>query len=205
MRFEDFLNHPDTMFILDKESKKVLLSLEGLPRDHERFIHSMSLINYNITVLEAEGWKFISGKYDILPIDFCSASAENYSILFDDKYTVLIKTSQKLKKLYREIKETPLDRLILEKDFEAVGSVSEAGDVIDYKGDFTDEEIKIFDNIVNTNDILFKLQADMLSVISGLIWYPLLGWFIKGEENTLCSSLGKWAVIKSSKFNQYIM
>jgi len=87
---------------------------------------------------------------------------------------------------------------------EAAGSVSEYGDIIDYKGDFTDEEIKIFDSIVNTNDILFKLQADMLSVVSGLIWYPLLGWFIKGKEHTLCSSLGKWAVIKSESFREYI-
>ncbi|ACO04734.1 MULTISPECIES: DUF2173 family protein [Persephonella] len=204
MRFEDFLKHPDTMFILDKESKKVLLSLEGLPKDHERFIHSMSLINYNIALLEAEGWKFISGKYDIIPIDFCSASSEKYSIFFDDKYTVLVKTSDKLKDLYKKIKETPLDKLILEESVEAAGSVSEYGDIIDYKGDFTDEEIKIFDSIVNTNDILFKLQADMLSVVSGLIWYPLLGWFIKGKEHTLCSSLGKWAVIKSESFREYI-
>ncbi|WP_456400621.1 DUF2173 family protein [Persephonella sp.] len=204
MNFEDFLQNPDTLFILDKESKKVLLSLEGLPKDHERFIHSMGLINYNIVLLEAEGWKYISGKYDLLPIDFCGVSSENYSILFDDKYTVLIKTSQKLKDLYGNIKNKPLDKLFLEKGVEATGSVSEFGDILDYKGDFTDEEIKIFDSIINTNDVLFKLQAEMLSMISGLIWYPLVGWFIKGENITLCSSLGKWAVTDSNTFKCYI-
>ncbi|WP_457641781.1 DUF2173 family protein [Persephonella sp.] len=204
MRFEDFLEHPDTVFILDKINKKVLLSLEGIPKDIERFIRSMSLINYNIAVLEAEGWKFISNKYDLVPVDFCGASSEKYSILFDNRYTVLLKTSEELKDLFKFMKETSPDRLIMKDYIEATGSVSETGEILDYKGDFTDDEIKVFNSIISTNDILFKLQSDMFSVISGLIWYPLLGWFIKGKENVLCSSLGKWIVIKSDKFIEYI-
>ena len=204
MDFQDLINKSQTIFALDRNSGKVIFSLDSVTVDLKRLINSLSKVNFKINQIEAEGWNMISSKYIFHPVNVTGISSDKYTLIQDDTTTVIIKTPEKLKRFFGNVKDRPLNDLVLGKFIEVSGIISPCAEEYDIKGDLNEEEIRLINSIIHANDSVAGLTGEMLSLISGMIWYPLKGWFISGKEHALVSIFGKWVIINSQIFEEIL-
>ncbi|MBK3331518.1 DUF2173 family protein [Persephonella atlantica] len=204
MGIEEIFKREELIFLLDKKSGKVIFDLKSLPKDHERLINSLGKMNFSVNQIEMEGWNHISSKYQIHPVDFSGLWTEKNLLLVDDDAVAITKTPEKLIEFSDHIKNTPVEDIYMNRYIEVSGVISPAGDEYDIKGDMDEEEIKIFNSIIHADDSLSSLIGEMLSLISGFIWSPLRGWFIKGDKHSVLSVFGKWVIIDSGKLSEIL-
>ncbi len=205
MDFQELINKSQTIFALDRETGKVIFSIESVPADIKRLIDSLGKMNFKITQIEAEGWNMISSKYVLYPVNVTGIASDKYTLLQNDSTTAIIKTPEKLKKFFGNVKDRPLEDLVLGKFIEVTGVISPCGEEYDIKGDLNEEEIRLLNSIIHANDSIAGLTGEMLSLISGMIWYPLRGWFISGKEHAVVSIFGKWVILNSGIFEEILI
>ncbi|WP_456466074.1 DUF2173 family protein [Persephonella sp.] len=205
MNIQELINKSQIIFAIDRETGKVIFSIESIPADLKRLIDSLGKMNFKITQIEAEGWNMISNKYIFRPLHIAGIASSKYALLQDDTTTVIIKTPEKLKTFFNNVRNRPLEDLVLGKFIEVAGVISVCGEEYDIKGDLNEEEIKLLNSIIHANDSIAGLTGEMLSLISGMIWYPLKGWFMSGKEHAIVSIFGKWVIINSKIFEEILI
>ena len=102
------------------------------------------------------------------------------------------------------MKDRSIKDLILDESIEVAGVISPCGEEYDIKGDLNEEEIRLLNSIIHANDSIAGLTGEMLSLISGMIWYPLKGWFMSGKEHAIVSIFGKWVILDSKIFEEIL-
>jgi len=205
MNIHELIDRSQTIFALDRETGKVIFSVESVPADIRRLIDSLGKMNFKITQIEAEGWNMISSKYIFHPLNITGIASDRYTLIQNDTITAIIKTPDRLKKFFTNVKNRPLNDLVLGKFIEVSGVISLCGEEYDIKGDLNEEEIRLINSIIHANDSIAGLTGEFLSLISGMIWYPLKGWFISGKEHAIVSIFGKWVIINSKIFEEILM
>jgi roadblock/LC7 domain-containing protein len=204
MKLQELIEKSETIFVLDRESGKVVFSIDKIPADLQRVINSVSKMNFKVVQIETEGWNIITSKYHLHPVSLIGMSSENYTLLQNDTTTAIVKPSEKLDRFFENVRKRSLEDLVLGKFIEVAGTLSPCGEEYDIKGDLNEEEIRLINSIIHANDSLAGLIGEMISLISGIIWYPLKGWFIVGEEHALVSIFGKWVIIPSRIFEEIL-
>ncbi len=182
---ETFINHPKTQLFLDKENRKVVHSSKEISNDAEIFLKHLVMVNEDLITLEFEGWKVVSGKYNILPLSYCGFIGEKVSLLFNGKYAVVLETPDEFLEYISEIGDKSLDQLILSKGVEVVGELK--GDRVDYRGCIMDFEAKIISEISDVNNRLTVLITDVLNTLIPFNWQPNLAWFAVGKDYSFIS------------------
>ncbi|SNZ02334.1 Roadblock/LC7 domain-containing protein [Persephonella hydrogeniphila] len=205
MDLKKFIEKSETLFVLDRDSGKVVFSIDEIPVDLQRIVNSVSKMNFKVVQIETEGWNILTSKYHLYPVSMIGMSSEKYTLLQNDTTTAIVKPSERLDRFFENIRKRSLEDLVLGKFIEVAGTISPCGEEYDVKGDLNEEEIRLINGIIHANDSLAALIGEMISLISGMIWYPLKGWFIVGEEHTLVSIFGKWVIIPSKIFEEILL
>ena len=204
MEVWEFIDKKKLIFVLERATEKVTLRLKLLPLDHERFIRSLAKVNFDVIQMKAEGWNIISSKYHISPVIFSGMWSEKYALFVDKDYVIITETPSELIKFGDYVSSTSITDLIMNPHIEVAAVISPCADEYDIKGDLNDEEISLLNKIVHTSDTLSELIGEMLSLLSGMIWYPQKGWLIVGEEHSLISFYGKWIIINTEKLKKIL-
>ncbi len=193
LNLKSFLKNPHTKLLIDKSKKEIIFSTEELKKNIESFLKHLVKVDKDMIELIFEGWSVISGKYPILPIDYCGLVSRNITLLFNDDFAVILKTPENLLNFHSEIANKDLEDLILFDYVEAVGRTDKSI----YKGCLTDYEENILNNIAFAEDKINNLLVDMLSILIPLEWEPHLGWFILGKEYSIISIYKKWILLET--------
>ena len=196
LNINSFLNSPNTKLLIDKSRKEVVYSSEELKKNVENFLKHLVKVDKEMIELIFEGWSVISGKYPILPINYCGLVSEEITFIFNDNFAVIMETPEKLLDFRSEIDRRALEEILLLDYVEAVGQPEENESSI-YKGCLTDYEENILTKIVISEDKTNLLLVDMLSILTPLKWEPHLGWFILGKDYSIVSIYSKWVLLET--------
>lgn len=196
LNLKSLLENPHTKLLIDKSKKEIIFSTEELKKNVESFLKHLVKIDKDMIELMFEGWSVVSGKYPILPIDYCGLVSKDITFLFNDNFAVILETPENLLDFHSEIVNKDLEDLILFDYIEAVGRNDKAKQSI-YKGCLTEYEEDILNKIVISEDKINALLVDMLSILIPLKWEPHLGWFILGKEYSLVSTYDKWILLET--------
>ncbi len=196
LNLKSLLENPHTKLLIDKSKKEIIFSTEELKKNVESFLKHLVKVDKDMIKLIFEGWSVVSGKYPILPIDYCGLVSKDITFLFNDNFAVILETPENLLDFHSEIVNKDLEDLILFDYIEAVGRNDKAKQSI-YKGCLTEYEEDILNKIVISEDKINALLVDMLSILIPLKWEPHLGWFILGKEYSLVSTYDKWILLET--------
>ncbi|WP_457639276.1 hypothetical protein [Persephonella sp.] len=204
MDFWKIYRQSKKLFLFERTEGKVSFNMQSIPADSYRFINSILKVNIDLVDIITEGWYRVSPKYEIYPVVLSGMWSEKYFMFEDKENIAIVYTPESLKQLRKEIRNTPVEKLIMLDYVEVSGLLSPDSGEYDIKGDLNDEEIRLINSIIHAFDDLTVLITDMLLFTSGLPWDKTEGWFISGKGHTLFSVYGKWVLMDTSKFEEYI-
>lgn len=196
LNIRSFFNNPNVKLLIDKSRRVIVYSSEELKKNVENFLKHLVKVDKDMMELIFEGWSVVSGKYPILPINYCGLVSKDITFIFNGNFAVVLETPESLLDFHSKINSRPLEDILLWEYVEAVGETGEDEGAI-YKGCLTEYEKDILNKIVVSEDKINKLLVDMLSVLIPLKWTPHLGWFILGNEYSIVSIYGKWVLLET--------
>lgn len=96
-----------------------------------------------------------------------------------------------------------LDRLMALDGAVAAGEFGVGGDLIDHKGDLSDEHAEMVARMCAANSLMGKIQAENFAKHTGMNWSPFRGWSVAAGDYSVCvmGNLGVFVKTAQADFN----
>ena len=85
----------------------------------------------------------------------------------------------------------------------AAGEFTPGGELVSYKGDFTEDIAKLIARMCAANTLMGTTQAESFTHISGMKWSPFHGWAVAAGDFSVCvmGHIGVFVETSKADFN----